>query len=140
MSSVRYRLPALAGLLTLLASIGCGESGPKLVEVSGVITLDGTPVPRLGVQFSPTFEKASPAYGVTDADGRYKLLYSADRTGALPGTYNVEVQPLEAQFDEAGKLVGPAPVKLPKKYLTPGALTAEVKPEDSTINFELTSK
>ncbi len=140
MSSVRYRLAALAGLLTLLASIGCGESGPKLVEVSGVITLDGAPVPRLGVQFSPTFEKASPSYGVTDTDGRYKLLYSADRTGAMPGTYNVEVQPLEAQFDEAGNRVGPAPMKLPKKYLTPGALTADVKPEGSTINFELTSK
>ncbi|MFN9717568.1 MAG: hypothetical protein ACK58L_02675 [Planctomycetota bacterium] len=140
MISVRARLPALPGLLTLLASIGCGESGPNLVEVSGVITLDGVPVPRLGVQFSPTFEKASPAYGVTDADGRYKLLYSANRTGAMPGMYNVEVQPLEAQFDEAGNRVGPPSVKLPKKFLTPGALTAEVRSEDTTIHFELTSK
>ena len=134
-------MPTLIGLVTLLTLSGCGESGPQLVQVSGVITLDGTPVPQLGVQFSPAFEKASPAYGVTDADGRYQLLYSADRKGAMPGTYIVELQALEPQFDEAGNRVGPPPVKLPKKYDSSGSLSAEVNSgESNTVNFELTSK
>ncbi|MEI7700236.1 MAG: hypothetical protein WCK86_10590 [Planctomycetia bacterium] len=107
--------------------------------MTGVVTLDGVPAGKLSVQFSPAFEKGTPAYGVTDAEGRYVLQFSVDRTGALPGRYKVGVEPLEPKYDEAGNLVGPPPVRLPARYQSGESLTAEVVKGTNAINFDLTS-
>lgn len=123
----------------VLLPIGCSRGGPELAEVTGVVTLDGVPAGKLSVQFSPAFEKGSPAYGVTDAEGHYFLQFSVDRMGAMPGRYAVGVEPLEPEYDEAGNLVGPPPVKLPVRYQSGDSLTAEVVSGTNAINFDLTS-
>lgn len=64
-------------------------------------------------------------------------MFSAERSGALAGKHRVEILPLEPEYDDAGKIVGPPPTMIPKQYTTPGALTAEVKAGSNTIDFKL---
>src|SRR5947209_3046854 len=67
---------------------GCG--GERLVKVSGTVTRHGKPVPNLGVHFVP--EKGLASHGLTDAEGRFVLLYSTGTEGAAVGTHKVWVQ------------------------------------------------
>ena len=78
----------VAGLLAV--SAGCGDD-LGLTEVSGVVTLDGKPVPNATVTFTPKGGDGSPSYGTTDADGSYGLRFSRDREGVLPGIHDVTV-------------------------------------------------
>jgi hypothetical protein len=126
----------LTTLLSLLAGCG-GSSGPELAEVSGTVTIQGQPGARVSVAFYPEAEGGSPSIGSTDASGQYSLMFSAERSGALPGKHRVEILPLEPEYDDAGKIVGPPPTIVPKQYAAPGALTADVKSGSNTIDFKL---
>jgi hypothetical protein len=133
---------SLWGLATFVLCAGCGkDNGPELAAVSGSVTLDGKPLPHVNLQFVPEKEGGSPSYGGTDANGRYKLMFSQGRAGAMPGKHRVEITAREAEDGDDGqsKAAGEA-VKIPPKYLQPGALTAEVKPKSNLINFPLETK
>jgi hypothetical protein len=71
----------------VLACAGCG-GGP--VPVSGVVTLDGQPLPQATVTFLPLGQGRT-ASGFTDAEGRFHLSTLEQRDGALPGEYKVTV-------------------------------------------------
>jgi len=90
------RLAALAAGLGLLA--GCG-GGPKLVAVSGVVTLDGKPYPNAVVSFQPIGSKdnldpGGGSMGVTDSGGRYMLKYNHTTYGAVVGKHRVRISTL----------------------------------------------
>ena len=72
---------------------GCGGSGGSLdtVPISGIVTLDGTPVEGANVVFAPTSGVGSAASGVTDRSGRYQLTTRDPSDGALPGSYLVMI-------------------------------------------------
>lgn len=131
------QLQLLTTLLSCLMT-GCGSSsGPELAEVSGTVTIQGMPGARVSVAFYPEAEGGSPSIGSTDESGQYSLMFSTDRSGAMPGKHRVEIQPLEPEYDDDGKIVGPPPTKIPMQYTTPGALTADVQPGSNTIDFKL---
>lgn len=80
--------------------VGCGgTTGPELAEVYGKVSLDGQPLAKVSLQFIPDGESGSPSYGVTNAEGEYELLFSAERSGAMVGRYQVEIQPIEPEVD-----------------------------------------
>ncbi|MCC9608302.1 Ig-like domain-containing protein [Blastopirellula sediminis] len=131
-------------LLLCLLAIGCGQDGPDLAEVSGVITIDGKPLQGAVVSFSPAQPGGSPSYGQTDVEGKYLLFFSRDRTGAMPGTHNVtiETQKLGQEDQQALRDAGlPVPeyVAISSRYGQIGALTANVAPGENEVNLELTS-
>ncbi|QDT55260.1 hypothetical protein Pan44_33030 [Caulifigura coniformis] len=125
--------------------LGCGSSGPELASVTGVITLDGKPLPKVGVVFRPLGSGASPAYGGTNRDGKYTLMFSRDSAGAMPGDYEVDLEVTKYTKSEIEQMKAdgnepPPPVTLPKQYRQPGALKATVKSGVNTIDFALESK
>ena len=78
----------------LLGFSGCGagnRSGHSLVKVSGVVTLDGTPVSGALVVYSPVADGEPAARGTTDADGSYNLTTYTDNDGVPPGQYKILV-------------------------------------------------
>jgi hypothetical protein len=117
-----------------------------LAEVSGIVTLDGKPVPGATISFFPESEEGSPSYGGTDLNGMYNLMFTMDKNGAMLGKHRVEIETHKISADEAaemraeGQEVPTQHVSIPKKYREPGALTAEVKPGANTIDFPLTTK
>jgi hypothetical protein len=109
-------------------SNGCGSSDvPELGDVYGQVTLDGKPVPKLNILFSP--EKGRAAGGVTDEEGRYELKYLEGYSGSKTG-------PAKVTFEwEPG--VEPT-ASIPAKYMQDG-FNVEVKSGSNEFNFPMTS-
>ena len=119
-------------LIAVLLAAGCGGGGVELGDVSGRVTLDGKPLPNALVRFQPEKGGRS-AQGITDADGRYKLNYSARDTGALAGKSKVLIT--TGSLEDSSR----RSEKVPKKYNDETELTAEVTSGDNAINFDLRS-
>ena len=114
-------------------------SGPEIVPVSGVVKLDGQPLDQATVMFVP--ENGRTAVGLTDASGTYRLQFTEDRWGTLPGSHRVMITTERAQSGGEGSPVIPARKELlPKKYNAETELTAQVTADKPAIDFDLTSK
>lgn len=117
--------------------IGCGG---KAASVSGKVTLDGEPVTRGTVAFTPT-AGGQRATGIIDENGAYEL--STNREAGLDvGSYAVSVTSRErGQVGDGG---GPP---MPGKYLVPqkfsdantSGLVFDVQRGSNTIDIPLTS-
>lgn len=123
---------ASVGVLSLLGCGGGADGTPELGEVTGVVTLDGRPLPKAQVEFAPA--SGRPSSGETAEDGRYTLQYTADHAGAVVGAHSVKIS--TGGYGDAG----PIDEKLPPRYHAETELKADVKPGNNEINFDLLSK
>jgi hypothetical protein len=129
---------------------GCSEADPNLVKlhpVTGVVTLDGEPLPRASVVFVP--QGNTPGSGtsaITDDAGRYALATMHQGAGAPEGSYKVVisklVQPDGSEFPlnaEVDPMSTPHKEFVPKPYSDPEAttLTADVASGGGSIDFPL---
>lgn len=119
-------------------SLGCGDGGgPQLGNVTGVITMNGTPVPGVNVTFIPE-GKGSPSYGGTDKDGVYRLMFNRQRTGAELGKHQVMIENREPETDDSGnRILSGVIITVPPKYSQPGTLSTEVRSGQNQVNFDL---
>ena len=79
-----------------IAITGCGNDY-KLAEVTGTITYDGKPVPKLRVGFSPepvggNHSVGPYSKGVTDDQGRFTLKTRYDDKGAIAGKHKLSFE------------------------------------------------
>tara|TARA_R110002111_G_scaffold1157_1_gene8175 strand:- start:37125 stop:37580 length:456 start_codon:yes stop_codon:yes gene_type:complete len=125
-------LLASATWLLVCLPAGCSseEAGPELIPVSGIITVDGNPLPLAGISFRPDETKgnSSPYQpgGTADENGKYDLIAAA-KQGASPGWYKVVVFPYSPPPGTNG--VPKTAVPFNKKYSNPNTtdLSIEVK-------------
>lgn len=118
MNRIKQPIPRL---LIAAAALSVGCSG-GLVNVSGTVTLDGSPVAGAKVTFIPT-ASGIPASGTTDAAGRYELAIGSGRDGVPRGRYAVTVSKLKVSTlaaGEASRVAAAAP---------PGAVETEPSPD-----------
>lgn len=86
----RARLIAGVALVAaLVASTGCGDGGPKIVPVSGIVLIDGHPLTYGHVQVFPTGWR--PASARIGGDGRFTLTTTTANDGCAVGTHTVVV-------------------------------------------------
>lgn len=143
-------LPRIVLLLLLIASFAGCERGPRIVPVSGTITLDGRPVKDAAVMFllNPGGRVAT---GITDAAGRYSLSTHPTGNGAFEGEHTVTVSLYRDESSPGtntpeGAVSGSSLVKIvwlvPEKYSQPAnsGLTASVNRSQSTYDFSLSSE
>ena len=138
-------LPLAVGLL--LAVGGCGSSGgrPELGTVSGTVTMEGKPLVGVVVSFSP--ESGRTSSGVTDADGKYELVYAHGAKGAQVGKHSVHISSQGGERGggdpnaEKGASSAAQPAyfrgRIPAKYDQKSILTASVAAGRNTIDFKL---
>lgn len=115
------RLAAGAALAAaFLALAGCGGGGPKIVPVSGTVTIDGQPLTYGHVQVLP--DGWRPASGRLDGTGRFTLTTTTPNDGCAVGTHPVAVL--------AGESITPETMKwhAPSKY-------ADVKTSNLTVTI-----
>ena len=127
----------------LAAMVGCG--GPKYVPVSGVVTLDGSPVANAGVMFVP-IEEGPTAAGTTDSNGRFHLK-TINRTGVIARRYRVVVskQEVTPAANPSGSLI---PMDVRVKWIVPekfskaetSGLTADAASDHTEFQFDLRSQ
>lgn len=122
-----------------LSLVGCG-GGSKLplVAVSGVVTLDGAPLPDAQVVFEP--KDGSPSFGTTDASGNFRLKFDAQNHGALPGGHVVKITTFAVGDDDAPNSPTYIRERVPQKYNHKSELRADVKPGVEPFKFELVSE
>jgi hypothetical protein len=125
----------LTGWSVALAVAGCGRSGPGLAGVTGVVTLNGKPLPGALVEFQPP--GGSPSEGITNREGAYRLKFSHGKHGAMIGTHTVRINTDRGDEDESGEAIVEEVV--PARYNRQSELTAEVKPGNNAIDFSLNS-
>jgi hypothetical protein len=142
-----------------IAAFGCSSSGindqgadsfrfPRVVPVTGVVTIDGKPLSRAVVTFVP--DHGGPGVGETDSEGKFRLKSYGSQDGVPPGEYKVAVSyllsaegepqglgPRSAMVQSPGMLS--ATERLPKNYSDPGRteLAATVGNGGGTFNFNL---
>lgn len=129
-------------VLVLLAMplVGCG-GGVGTIAVTGVVTHNSKPLADADVSFVP--ETGSPAYGRTDASGRFTLTTFNEGDGATPGKHTVTV--IKSEEVKAATDTNPyAEYRsvLPEKYGRPqeSPLTAEVEKGGSNdFTFDVTN-
>jgi len=121
-------------LLTALA--GCGG---KPATVSGVVTLDGKPLERGSVGFTPV-AGGMRAAGVIDGDGSYTLSTNRD-AGLEIGEYAVTVVSREPGPENAQGPPMPGPYITPQHYSveSTSGLKFNVAGGSNTIDIALTS-
>ena len=122
-------------MLYCLAIPGCG-SGGKLATVRGRVTLNGQPLQGALVEFQPTDPGGSPSSGMTDAEGRYELMYTFDKRGAAPGEHVVSIRTGGTRVDDSGREVECREC-VPTKYNSQTELRRTVEPGRNVLDFDL---
>lgn len=140
----------LAGILCLAGCGGGSEVHIPLQPVTGTVIADGQPLAGAMVMFGPYGAQiGKPAYGTTDASGKYELQFVDGRPGCPPGNYVVTiskfVHPNGNPFpaDASGEEQRAMGVELvPKNYSDPTSskLLAEVPPTGGDFPFEISMK
>jgi hypothetical protein len=127
---------------------GCGES-TKLVETEGLVTQGGKPLANVQVEFLPDPNQGTKGLrstGVTDAQGRFKLTYQDNRSGAVAGKHRVLITDLKQwegispSREDANKPLKPS--RVPDLYtdVTRTPLKVEVKAGGPPIKLELSGR
>jgi predicted small lipoprotein YifL len=132
---------------------GCGNSGPRYVPVSGVVTLDGKPFGDGVVVFHPKSTSTNPnpgrtSAGETDSKGHFVLKTDDLKNGAVLGTHVVRISTRGPvmQFDPAtgSPDTAPANVKrdlIPAEWNTMSEKEFEVPPKGTDkANFDIVTK
>lgn len=132
LSSVYAAFACAAGI-----TVGCGGDQLETVQVSGIVTCQGKPVPNAQVMFNPqeisgrdASDLGKPAIGLTDEQGRFTLSTYGDEDGVVAGRHAVNVSLL--YDEEAEDAVNPNetfPCNGKTTEVTVGANTKDVKIE-----------
>lgn len=118
---------------SLVGGAGCSREGvPELAEVTGVITLDGHPVPNAVVFFAPEGRKGRTVLGVTGPKGEYSLQYAEGMPGASLGRHSVRISTAAADGSDREKI--------PSRFSLKDSLFADVKAGTNTLDFDLESQ
>jgi hypothetical protein len=131
-----HRRLFILGLSFLLAVIpaGCGQTGPKVYEVTGTVSLDGTDIPKGDIYFYPEEKDQSPDRGEI-IDGKYK----AKVKGGKKKVQIKATRPVPGKKDPMG--TGDAIEDyIPAKYNDKTELTAEIGDGKTEHSFPLKSK
>jgi len=123
------RLILLATLLATGSAVGCSQGTISTVSVTGVVRLEGEPVPNVEVAF---ISSESPmAFGITDAEGKYSLATRRYGEGVAPGEYTVKIRNIEGKTQPASEV--------PLAYDQRGVEKVTVSREEpsSTFDFDL---
>ncbi len=135
--------------LVLLAASGCGDQADR-AEVTGVVLLDGKPMPDALVEFLPDPERKTHgpvSAATTDQEGRFRLAAHDQRGGAVVGSHRVMVQdarslPPANPDDTKVRPPPPPPSRVSHIYGTAVStpLREEVKPGSQTVTLKVKGK
>jgi hypothetical protein len=141
---------SLLGLLSGCGTETAAKGLPGTVAVTGIIRMDGKPLPDATVIFVPTgTTKGVECIGTSNESGTFTLQQIRGGSGAPPGEYGVTVSrllkkdgtPFKASLDEKPIDAG-AVESIPPKYSNPGAspLIVTVPAAGGEVAVELKSK
>lgn len=139
-------IPAVVGLIVVcwgvywLSNKVTGQTleYPPLARVTGVVTLNGTPLKGATVEFRPVDRqvpdsglKIASSQGKTNEKGEYELYYTKDLRGAYIGRHRVVIKKTDPNT---------AKEMIPRKYNRKSQEIADVENKRNEIHFDLTGQ
>jgi hypothetical protein len=130
---IQWRLfprPAFVASVLLLLS-GCStEEAVPVVAAKGIVRINGTPAANIMVRFVPEGKQETgliSSTGVSDSEGRFQLVASDGRDGAIPGQGQILLTDTAEERPAQGEVATKA-ARLPPEYgvLGAGSLTVTV--------------
>jgi hypothetical protein len=117
-------------LLAVLVCCGCGDGAPARYDVSGTVTLDGSPVPGGSITFEPDRSKGNqgPAGYAKIKDGKYDT--SGEGSGTIGGPHIVKITGLGGETDPD---LFPEGMPLFPEYQT----SVDLPEEETTQDFDV---
>ena len=107
------RRRSLLAVTVLLLLSGCGgEEAVPVVAAKGIVRINGTPAANVMVRFVPDGEQETgliSSTGISDAEGRFQLVASDGRDGAVPGPGQILLTDLEEERPAQGEVSTKAP-------------------------------
>jgi hypothetical protein len=96
-SKSTLKINTILGLFVLGLVVGCGGEKYASVPVTGIVTLDGTPLEGILVTFSPEPTESTSIVGpyseaITDADGKFELKTRYGDPGAVVGQHRISFE------------------------------------------------
>jgi hypothetical protein len=121
----------LGAIILGAIAAGCGR-GPKIptASVSGTVTINGKGVQNVEVAFVP-IEKVRPAFGITDASGRYIAEFLTNQSGVPLGACVVKIAYRPSGFKNV------LPAEYDEKAAENPALNLTIPKEGTTFNFDV---
>ncbi len=124
------------------ALIGCGDGGPTIVPVNGVVSFKGKPIRNINVMFVPADGKGRIAQGTSDDSGKFSLQTEKPGDGALMGDYKVSFKFVSESVPDMPGFAGgakPEPSPIPLKYgdENKSGFTAKVEASNEEFKFDL---
>lgn len=141
MGMYKRKILMLIGSVAVAAATGCGSSSEA--TVSGIITLDGNPIPKGMISFIPATD-GTQAYAMSDESGNFEV-YTGRVEGLRTGEYKVTVvarkQPTVTKTADGGP-APPGEAITPRWYAYPDSsgLLFNVESGSNEINLQLTSQ
>jgi len=128
---------ALIVIVKLILGFFWVTPGISLGRVRGTVTLDGRPLRRATVEYTPA--DGAPAYGLTDTSGAYTLTYVPGKEGAPLGQQTVRITTYDwvTQRDGAKQEI---PELVPSRYNADSELTATVESGSQRHDWKLRSQ
>jgi hypothetical protein len=125
-------------LLTVATVVFLGGCGGRsdIGEVSGTVTMGGSPLANARVIFQPQ-SAGVPSYGLTDSEGKYALQFDENTSGAIIGKHTVSISTFFAGDPDADPPQTNSPETVPPQYNANSELTAEVVAGSNTFDFTL---
>jgi hypothetical protein len=116
--------------------------GEQRIPLHGKVTVDGRPVDAGTISFVPVDASKHRPSGGSILDGEYKV---EEAMGANAGSYRVEIhwqKPTGKKIRaiDSDEMVEQRAEGLPAKYHKNTELTAEVAPDKTEFNFDLSTK
>ncbi len=124
-------------LLVLVSLTGCGPS--ETVPVKGTLLRGGKPLPNYALTFHP--EKGRPSVAVTDAEGKFEMVYTDKLRGVVRGKHKIYVHfapPPVASYDPALTAAPADAQAIKEKYGSPQTTQKEIEITSPQLDLQLT--
>ncbi len=136
-TATRRALVAFFAIAIVSVTPGCsGSDAPETAVVEGIVTMNGKPLPNIGVVFFPT-GSGPMSTGNTDEEGKFELTTVTPKDGAVVGKHRVAFGAAEESEGEYARKM------LPARYESPASsqVTAEVVAgQINKFKFELSDR
>jgi hypothetical protein len=144
MNSIPKRLRLMVLAFLFLPAFGCGGGKSDRGAISGTVRLDGKPLERGSILFTPIEGTRGAVAGGEIVDGRYQL--SATRGPAI-GTNRVEIRAMRKTgrmapkaFGRPGEVVPEQAEAIPPQFNSKSKLKAKIDAGDNTADFDVSSR
>jgi hypothetical protein len=129
-----FEICILSAFLSLPLFAGCG--GDKFVEVSGVVTYEGQPVPKGNIVFLPQDGKG-PTAAALIAEGKYSVKVPPGSKQVRIEGYKILGQQLLHPNDPTSPKVDNLEPIVPEEYNEKSTLKAEISGGAQVLNYDL---